>query len=1046
MRVRPLSEKESNQLSVTHSQAPALFSSDGTPASSAHATPQPPNRGGVRKVLKVLDDRILVFDPPENNALTSFTKGVISSMGMGGNMGKKVKDKRFCFDKVFDENCGQEEVYEGSAKALVGHVMNGFHSTVFAYGVSTIFPMRRRIVADFDFSQATGCGKTHTISGSSNQPGIVFLIMKDLFDRIAAKAHDTDFSLTVSYLEIYNETIRDLLAPESGPLALRENNGTATPVGLSSKEPTSANDVVEWIMLGNGNRTVNATEANATSSRSHAVLTVTVTQKLRGGGLTEKTSSACLSVIDLAGSERASVTKNKGDRLIEGANINRSLLALGNCINALCDPKKRGHVPYRDSKLTRLLKQSLGGNCKTVMIVCVSPASTHYDETYNTLQYADRAKEIKTKAIRNVISVDRHVQDYCRAIATLQKQVADGEVLFEGRIAKILETKREEEKKEVDGAKRKLVASLESVVVAASRNERSRVEKNYLDGVIGILRKRKLTAFKNMDVDSPPSPFSTAASTISQTQLSFESLLSNLIASSSSLTFASSSSHTLETHQQLITSLSSTLSVAARTNFTLEVRIAELSLENSMLKSRAEGVKAATRGMTKVLSAMNEVGSKLGSAVEFERQSQSGGEGERVLREFKDGIEHANREAFQSISDLPLTSTAPISTTNNNKRTAGTRSPLVSDYSLDKVPRGGFMASPHHPLPVALPALPPLPPQHQTRSSTSKFARRSPKKGVSIPSRGVGGSAAKSSPRKRKGVQWRDETGDGWDLADTRSPGLSDEADVTPPSLSIPIVAPAFITPFSLPPPTPSSNGVTTSAEMMAASKRTTMGSLRHKPSNLSSLSEESSYIAPKTNQPFTFAREGDVSHASTSSSSLFKPSRAPLNDLGNSSFNSSNGSDVEGVGNSTTSGLFIPLVSSVKAQASPRTTKSKRSSTIGPARSMRTTRRTSFINPPPPELSSSLNGRSKSSRVAGNKKVASSITAAQRSPRKNSTPPGWAPGEHSIARIAARRESSAAAAFGPASTSAGEMSGGAGSLSRMASRESLAGKGGVWR
>ena len=858
--------------------------------------------------------------------------------------------------------------------------------------------------------------------------------MKDLFDRIAAKAHDTDFSLTVSYLEIYNETIRDLLAPESGPLALRENNGTATPVGLSSKEPTSANDVVEWIMLGNGNRTVNATEANATSSRSHAVLTVTVTQKLRGGGLTEKTSSACLSVIDLAGSERASVTKNKGDRLIEGANINRSLLALGNCINALCDPKKRGHVPYRDSKLTRLLKQSLGGNCKTVMIVCVSPASTHYDETYNTLQYADRAKEIKTKAIRNVISVDRHVQDYCRAIATLQKQVADGEASFEARIGKILETKREEEKKEVEGAKRKLLTSLESVVVAASRNEQSRVEKNYLDGVIGVLRKWKLTAFKNMDVDTPSSPFSTAASTISSTQLSFDNLFNNLVASSSSLTFASSSSHTLETHQQLISFLSSSLSVAAQTSFALEVRIAELSLENSLLKSREEGVKSASRGMTKVLSAMNEVGNKLGAAVEFERGIQPGGEGERILKELKDGIESANREAFQSLSDLPL-STAP-SLSVNNKRTAGTRSPLVSDYSLDKVPRGGFMASPHHPLPVSLPPLPA--PTHQTRSSTSKFARRSPKKAVSIPLRGVGGSSTK----KRKGVQWRDETGDGWDLADTRSPGLADDPDVTPPSLSIPIIAPLTINPFTLP-PTPSSNGVTTSAEMMAASKRTTMGSLRHKPSNLSSLSEESSYVAPKTNQPFTFARETDGGPASSSSSVLFKPSRAPLRDLADSSFNSSNGSDIDGATNSAASGsLFIPLVAS--SNLSPRTTKSKRASTLGPARSMRTTRRTSFINPPPPtELSNSLNGRGKSSRVAGgSKKVASSLTAAQRSPRKNSTPPGWAPGEHSIARIAARRESSAAAAFGP---SAGADAVG-GTLSRMASRESLAGKGGVWR
>jgi hypothetical protein len=165
--------------------------------------------------------------------------------------------------------------------------------------------------------QATGCGKTHTISGSPTQPGIVFLIMKDLFARIGAKSDEVDFSLTVSYLEIYNETIKDLLNPDAGVLQLRDSqDGTATPAGLSTKEPTSAQDVVEWITLGNGNRTVNFTEANATSSRSHAVLRVTVTQKPKAGGLTDTKTSATLSVIDLAGSERASNTKNRGERCV----------------------------------------------------------------------------------------------------------------------------------------------------------------------------------------------------------------------------------------------------------------------------------------------------------------------------------------------------------------------------------------------------------------------------------------------------------------------------------------------------------------------------------------------------------------------------------------------------------------------------------------------------------------------------------------------------------------------------------------------------------
>jgi len=158
------------------------------------------------------------------------------------------------------------------------------------------------------------------------------------------------------------------------------------------------------------------TEANATSSRSHAVLQINVAQKDRNADINEPHTMATFSIIDLAGSERASATKNRGERLIEGANINRSLLALGSCINALCDPRKGNHIPYRNSKLTRLLKFSLGGNCKTVMIVCVSPSSAHFDETQNTLRYANRAKNIQTKVTRNVFNVNRHVKDYVKKI------------------------------------------------------------------------------------------------------------------------------------------------------------------------------------------------------------------------------------------------------------------------------------------------------------------------------------------------------------------------------------------------------------------------------------------------------------------------------------------------------------------------------------------------------------------------------------------------------------------------------------------------------
>lgn len=303
----------------------------------------------------------------------------------------------FAFDRVFDDNTNQSEVYEGTTKHLLDSVLDGYNATVFAYG-------------------ATGCGKTHTITGTSQQPGIIFLTMQELFEKIGERSQDKTTELSLSYLEIYNETIRDLLVDGGGTkagLMLREDsNQTVTVPGLTSHHPRDVQEVMDMIVKGNEYRTVSPTEANATSSRSHAVLQINIAQKDRNADVNEPHTMATLSIIDLAGSERASVTKNRGERLTEGANINKSLLALGSCINALCDRRQKAHVPYRNSKLTRLLKFSLGGNCKTVMIVCVSPSSAHFDETQNTLRYANRAKNIQTKVTRNVFNVNRHVKDF----------------------------------------------------------------------------------------------------------------------------------------------------------------------------------------------------------------------------------------------------------------------------------------------------------------------------------------------------------------------------------------------------------------------------------------------------------------------------------------------------------------------------------------------------------------------------------------------------------------------------------------------------------
>ncbi|KAI1077310.1 kinesin-domain-containing protein [Whalleya microplaca] len=418
VRVRPFTIREAAQLQ--RNDDGQVFLGDGSLA----GIPTPKlKQFGIRSVVKVVDERCLVFDPPEDNPVQKFSRSVVPN-------GKKVKDQVFAFDRVFDENISQTEVYEATTKSLLDSVLDGYNATVFAYG-------------------ATGCGKTHTITGTTQMPGIIFLTMQELFEKIADRSDEKHTELTLSYLEIYNETIRDLLVPGGSKqgLMLREDSHQAVTVaGLTSHHPKDVGEVMDMIVRGNEYRTVSPTEANATSSRSHAVLQINVAQKDRNAAVNEPHTMATLSIIDLAGSERASATKNRGERLMEGANINKSLLALGSCINALCDPRKRNHVPYRNSKLTRLLKFSLGGNCKTVMIVCVSPSSAHFDETQNTLRYANRAKNIQTKVTRNVFNVNRHVKDFLvkideqmALINELKAQQKDAEQIFFAKFRKQLE-------------------------------------------------------------------------------------------------------------------------------------------------------------------------------------------------------------------------------------------------------------------------------------------------------------------------------------------------------------------------------------------------------------------------------------------------------------------------------------------------------------------------------------------------------------------------------------------------------------------------------
>ncbi|TYG95085.1 hypothetical protein ES288_A11G240000v1 [Gossypium darwinii] len=286
----------------------------------------------------------------------------------------RTKEKKYCFDHAFGPQSTNLDTYQKCISTIISGVVQGLNATVFAYG-------------------STGSGKTYTMVGTQHDPGLMVLSLHTIFDLIRRDKSSDEFEVTCSYLEVYNEV-------------------------------HSADKILELLNLGNSRRKTESTEANATSSRSHAVLEITVRRKQRNK-YKNQVMRGKLALVDLAGSERASETNSTGQKLRDGANINRSLLALANCINALGKQQKKGlvYVPYRNSKLTRILKDGLSGNSQTVMVATISPADSQYHHTVNTLKYADRAKEIKTHIQKNIGTIDTHVSDYQRMIDSLQIEV-----------------------------------------------------------------------------------------------------------------------------------------------------------------------------------------------------------------------------------------------------------------------------------------------------------------------------------------------------------------------------------------------------------------------------------------------------------------------------------------------------------------------------------------------------------------------------------------------------------------------------------------------
>ncbi|XP_077941014.1 kinesin-like protein KIF13B isoform X3 [Gasterosteus aculeatus] len=348
----------------------------------------------------------------------------------GANLGKgdsRNQAKVFAYDYCFwsmDETdkerfAGQEVVFQCLGESLLNNAFQGYNACIFAYG-------------------QTGSGKSYTMMGSGDQPGLIPRLCSALFERTQKEQREEEsFTVEVSYMEIYNEKVRDLLDPKGGrqTLKVREHKVLGPYVdGLSRLAVACYKDIESLMSEGNKSRTVAATNMNEESSRSHGVFNIILTHTLKdlhSGTSGEKVSR--LSLVDLAGSERAAKTGAAGERLKEGSNINKSLTTLGLVISALAEQgtakNKNKFVPYRDSVLTWLLKDCLGGNSRTAMVATVSPAADNYEETLSTLRYADRAKSIVNHAVVNEDPNARIIRELREEVEKLRVQLTQAESL-----------------------------------------------------------------------------------------------------------------------------------------------------------------------------------------------------------------------------------------------------------------------------------------------------------------------------------------------------------------------------------------------------------------------------------------------------------------------------------------------------------------------------------------------------------------------------------------------------------------------------------------
>ena len=316
----------------------------------------------------------------------------------------KTKQNKFAFDFAFQEKTNQEEIYHYTTETLLQSVFDGFNSTVFAYG-------------------ATGSGKTYTMVGNGENPGLMVRTISDLFNMIKSNNNDNNYRITINYIEVYNETLKDLLSEnENSNVELRSDplKGNVL-IGCEFIEVNNANDAFKLLIKGNRRRRETPTVNNSNSSRSHAILQINLEREEKNNN---NYSFGKFILVDLAGSEKISANSGKISKANESGSINKSLLALANCINILCSSNSKNFIPWRDSKLTRILQESLSGNCRIVMIATISPSLMCIEETMYTLQYANRAKNLKVNLKKNVVDNKKiTINKYEEIIQNLQQQI-----------------------------------------------------------------------------------------------------------------------------------------------------------------------------------------------------------------------------------------------------------------------------------------------------------------------------------------------------------------------------------------------------------------------------------------------------------------------------------------------------------------------------------------------------------------------------------------------------------------------------------------------